>query len=124
MPLALAMLWTWLNPRLFDEPKSLDNWASKGVIGERLFLDRKSNPIAKHHVDMANVLTALSILGVIILVYGLIVLSLWAVVAGMIATILPKVWFVDRMVWIYEDKKTGLIYPGQAMSNGQTSFFG
>lgn len=25
--------------------------------------------------------------------------------------------------WIYEDKKTGLIYPGQAMSNGQTSFF-
>ena len=105
VPLALAILWTWLNPRLFDEPKSLDNWASKGVIGERLFLDRKSNPIAKHHVDMANLLTALSVLGVIILAYGLIVLSFWAVVAGMIATILPKVWFVDRMVWIYEDKK-------------------
>lgn len=72
-------------------------------MGERIFLDRKSNPIAKHHVDIANVLTALSVLGVIILSYGLIVLSFWAVFAGMIATILPKVWFVDRMVWLYED---------------------
>lgn len=103
VPLAFAIIWTWLNPRLFKEPTSLDSWASKGVMGERIFLDRKSNPIAKHHVDIANVLTALSVLGVIILSYGLIVLSFWAVFAGMIATILPKVWFVDRMVWLYED---------------------
>jgi hypothetical protein len=105
VPLALAILWTFFNPRFFNEPKSLDSWASKGVMGERLFLNRESNPIAKHHVDMANILTVLSVLGVMILAYGLIVLSFWGVVAGMIATILPKVWFVDRMVWIYEDKK-------------------
>ncbi len=103
IPLALTILWTWLNPRLFKEPKSLDSWASKGVMGERLFLDRKSNMIAKHHVDMANVLTALSVMGVMILGYGLIVLSLWASLCGLFVTILPKLWFVDRMVWIYEN---------------------
>ena len=103
IPLALTILWAWLNPRLFKEPKSLDSWASKGVMGERLFLDRKSNMIAKHHVDMANVLTALSVMGVMILGYGLIVLSLWASLCGLFVTILPKLWFVDRMVWIYEN---------------------
>ncbi len=105
LPLALAILWIWLNPRLFSEPKSLDSWASKGVMGERAFLERKNKPISQHNLDMANILTALSVMGVAILIYGLIVLSFWAVVAGLIATILPKVWFVDRMVWLYEDSQ-------------------
>lgn len=27
---------------------------------------------------------------------------------GIIATILPKVWFVDRMVWLYKEIKISL----------------
>ncbi len=106
LPLALAIAWTWYNPRAFGPPDSTDNWASKGVMGERIFLNRATNPVPAHHLKAAHILTAISIIGVVILIYGLIVLNPWATVCGVAVTILSKVWFVDRMVWLYADMKT------------------
>lgn len=103
IPFTLSLVWTWLNPRFFSEPRSLENWASKGVLGERLFLSHRDTAIATHHVHMANLLTAASAVGAVILIYGLVVLDFWAVICGLFMSIGPKVWFVDRMVWIYED---------------------
>ena len=103
LPIGLALLWVWINPRMFGPPKTFDHWASKGVMGERLFLDRKSGGVAEHHIRMAHILSGMSAGGVAILVYGLIVLDFWAVMCGMALSILPKVWFVDRMVWIFDD---------------------
>jgi len=107
VPIAVALFWTWVNPRLFNEPKSLDSWASRGVMGERLFLNRENRAIAGHHITMAYVLTWASAAGVSILVYGLFVLSFWATLCGLFVTIVPKLWFVDCMVWIYEDFERG-----------------
>jgi hypothetical protein len=42
---------------------------------------------------------------VAILVYGLVVLEIWPTVAGASVGILGKTWYVDRMVWLYEDMK-------------------
>ncbi|MEM7616095.1 MAG: DUF6653 family protein [Pseudomonadota bacterium] len=111
LPLALAVAWTWANPRVFAPPRSTDNWASKGVMGERIYLTRAARPVAEHHVRMANILMGLSGVGLLILVYGLVVLDPWAVVAGLLGTILPKVWFVDRMVWIYHEMGPDLSPP-------------
>ena len=105
VPLALAVGWIWYNPRAFGRPLRTDNWASMGTFGERIFLRRKSNPIPQHHMRAARVLTGLSVLGVVILIYGLIALDVWAAICGLFTTILPKVWFVDRMVWLYEDMR-------------------
>jgi hypothetical protein len=102
-PLALAAAWTWLNPRLFSPPKTFDSWAAKGVLGERLFLDRANKPIANHHKGMAYLLTAASAVGVCILAYGLAVLAPWPILCGLIVAMGAKIWFVDRMVWIYHD---------------------
>ncbi len=103
LPLAAALLWTWANPRLFSAPADLDNWASKGVMGERIFLNRKAVPIPAHHERAAYVLTGLSFVGLIILIYALVVLDVWGVIAGLVLVIVPKLWFVDRMVWIHQD---------------------
>ena len=103
VPLALALAWTWLNPRLFGPPAELDSWASKGVLGERLFLNRRAVPVAGHHVRMAHILTGLSAVGALVLIYGLAVLDLWAALCGLALTLGPKLWFVDRMVWIHQD---------------------
>jgi len=103
LPVALSVLWTWWNPRMVGPPKSTDNWASHGVMGERVFLARKEHAIPRHHEVMALILTWASAIGAVILIYGLIALNFWAVMAGMVATILPKLWFVDRMVWLYRD---------------------
>ncbi|MCJ8298842.1 MAG: hypothetical protein MJK13_07910, partial [Pseudomonadales bacterium] len=35
--------------------------------------------------------------------YGLIFLQGWLAVFGTIFTILAKTWFLDRMVWLYQD---------------------
>ena len=103
MPLALALLWTWANPRLFAAPKTMESWAAKGVLGERLFLNRHKVPVAAHHLRMAYILTGLSGVGMIVLGYGLGILDPWATICGLVLSIGPKVWFVDRMVWILQD---------------------
>ena len=103
VPVAAAALWTWLNPRVFPPVTRVDNWASKGVLGERLLLDRDRRPIPAHHRRAATVLATLSALGLVPLAFGLIALEPWATAAGTLAVCLPKVWFVDRMVWLYEE---------------------
>ncbi|GGX51891.1 hypothetical protein GCM10007385_20670 [Tateyamaria omphalii] len=104
MPLfLLAAVWTWANPRAFPPPADFGSWASRGTLGERIFLARSHYRIAAHHMRAANILTALSALGLLPLIYGLISLNPWATGLGLVATILPKVWFVDRMVWIHSD---------------------
>lgn len=32
LPVILALIWIWLNPRLFSPPKITDNWASMGTF--------------------------------------------------------------------------------------------
>jgi len=52
---------------------------------------------------MAYWLTALSVAGAIALGYGLIMLDGWATVGGLAVAMTGKLWFCDRMVWLYED---------------------
>jgi hypothetical protein len=103
VPLALALGWTFINPRLFPAPLDKGTWAAKAVMGERLFLARKSVAVPERHVAMAYWLTALSFAGAIALGYGLIILDGWATVGGLAVAMTGKLWFCDRMVWLYED---------------------
>ena len=105
VPLALALGWTWLNPRAFPPPTSTDNWASKGTFGERVFLNRKTVPIPPHHARWAVVLGGLSATGLPVLVWGLWQLDVAWTLLGLVLIVVPKVWFVDRMVWLFEDMK-------------------
>jgi hypothetical protein len=99
---ALVCLWVWLNPRLFPAPRSLDSWAAKGVLGERLFLRRRAS-LPPHHLRATRLLTAVSALGVLPLLWGLWQLDLGWAVAGALLISGAKTWFVDRMVWIWDD---------------------
>ena len=105
LPVAIALFWVWYNPRAFSAPRSTNNWASKGTFGERIFLERRNVDLPKHHVCAANVITMFSFGGAIVWMYGLYALNVWATVTGVIGVLLPKAWFVDRMVWIYDEMK-------------------
>lgn len=112
VPVMLALLWIWINPRAFPPPQRLDSWASRGVLGERIFLSHRGE-IAAHHRRIAGVLSALSLPGAVIMIWGLYALWWEGAVFGMILTALPKIWFVDRMVWIYDDwVRAGRAVPG------------
>lgn len=113
IPVALALFWIWFNPRAFPPPERLDSWASKGVLGERVFLSHRGE-IAAHHLRVAQVLSLLSLPGALIMIWGLWVFWWEGALFGMIGAALPKIWFVDRMVWIYEDwRRAGHPVPGE-----------
>ena len=117
IPVGLVLLFTWLNPRLFAEPASFRHWMSRGVIGERIFLEHRGE-IASHHRKTAHFLSAASVPGALLMVWGLVVLWWEAAFFGAILTALPKLWFVDRMVWILQDwQSAGRKVPG--MSPGE-----
>lgn len=107
IPFALALAWTWLNPRLFGKPNSLESWMSRGVLGERIFLARAKRAIPAHHERAGKILAWMSMPGIAILLYGLVALDGWATLCGVILTALPKLWFLDRMVWLQRDMEQG-----------------
>ena len=40
IPIALSIVWMFVNPLFFKEPRSTRNWASRAVLGERIWVDR------------------------------------------------------------------------------------
>ncbi|TWU43595.1 hypothetical protein Poly51_62920 [Rubripirellula tenax] len=49
IPTMVVFAWIWINPRAFPRPKSVDNWMSRGVLGERIWLAGEPGTIADHH---------------------------------------------------------------------------
>lgn len=105
LPVIMAFIWIWLNPRLFDVPTSTDNWASMATFGERLYLNRQQVPIPRHHQRFCILLQTLSGVGVPFFIYSLYSLNIWLLVASNLWIMVFKAWFVDRMVWLYLDSK-------------------
>lgn len=103
--LALAIIWTFLNPRLFAKPKSMDNWASKAVLGERIWTERASYDIPRRKVVQIRILNGIQVLGLPPLVWGLYSLNFWMVMTGFVLLNLGKSWFLDRMVWLLEENR-------------------
>ena len=100
-----SFLWVWLNPRLFSAPTKTNNWASMGTFGERIYLNRKKEVIAPHHLKTCQVLQCLSAMGLPFFIYGLYALNIELLILGNLWVMVFKAWFVDRMVWLYLDMK-------------------
>jgi hypothetical protein len=111
VPGAIALLWTWLNPRLFGTPASLDSWASKCVLGERFWLNRDEEPVPEHHRLAPHVLNAMAGIGNLVVIWGVVRLAIWPTLFGAALAYAGKLWFLDRMVWLYEDMRNAT--PGQ-----------
>lgn len=105
VPVLVLVVWTFWNPRAFARPASTDNWMSKATFGERVWLNADVHPIPDHHARMASSLGVLAGLGLVPLMWGLWALNPWAVVLGLVVTVVGKLWQMDRMVWIYQDMK-------------------
>lgn len=98
----VVLVWTYLNPRVFPAPKDQNTWASRGVLGERVFLKRRAE-VAPHHLRWANALAIASLPGLVVLVLGVWQLKAEWAIFGTALTMGPKLWFVHRMGWLYAD---------------------
>jgi hypothetical protein len=105
VPVAIALLWTWLNPRIFPAPASLDHWASKAVLGERVWLNRDVVPVTEHHRTAPHILSVVSGIGTLFVLWGVFMFGIWITLFGMVLVYCGKLWYLDRMVWLWEDMK-------------------
>jgi hypothetical protein len=103
VPVGLVCLWTVINPRAFPAPGSLDHWASRGVLGETCWANRKEVPVPPRHRVAPNVLRAVSALGVPFIARGLVVRNVWMVLFGLAVQGAGKIWFIDRMALLHDD---------------------
>ena len=103
IPIFAVCLWAWLNPRVFGKPSSTNNWASKAVLGERVLLKHPKSEIPSHHRTAIGILKSIISIGFLLAVYGLVDLHPWLAILGTVIVILGKTWFLDRMVWLYQD---------------------
>lgn len=101
----LAVVWTWINPRMFSRPASTNNWAFKAVLGERVWMNRTQVSVPKHHSLAPHLLNGISVTGLPFLIWGVWWSDIWPTLLGCILIYAGKVWFLDRMVWLYEDMK-------------------
>lgn len=105
IPIILSLGWMFFNPVFFPKAQSTNNWASKSVLGERVYLNRDKVAIPDHHKLAPNILNAISSVGMVFAIYGIVVLAIWPTILGIALAYLGKSWFLDRMVWLYEDMK-------------------
>lgn len=103
IPITLLVIWIKINPTLFKKPTHFNHWGSKAVLGEKYWSERKENPVPLHHNTPVLILTILQTIGGIGLIIGLWQLNLSLTIIGAVTTYMAKMWFLDRMVWVYED---------------------
>lgn len=105
-PILASLVFMVVNPRLFAEPRSTRNWASKCVFGERVWSERNTvPPPAQFTARVLNVTYAFQFAGLALLAYGLVRLDVVDTVAGVVIVQIAKAWYLDRQVLLFEDMK-------------------
>ncbi len=97
------VIWTWVNPRAFPKPKTTDNWMSRAVMGERIWLNRGKVPVPQHYSRAIPVILGIAAAGLPLWGVGLWLQFFWPTMFGLSLCMLAKFWFLDRMVWLYDD---------------------
>ncbi len=105
--LILFAFWMYLNPRIFPKPRHTDSWASQVTFGERIWLKEIPFEGLDELLEMHRAQTRiLSILAGIGFFCGLITASFnlfWPTMFFGFAMVVGKMWFCDRMVWLFND---------------------
>jgi uncharacterized protein DUF6653 len=102
IPIALIVVWTVINPRVFPVPRTLDSWASRSVLGEAVWARRKETPVPARHRTAPLVLGVVSAAGLPFLMWGLVVYDPWLTAFGLAVQMFGKLWFLDRMALLYD----------------------
>jgi len=97
---------------------SFETWASKAVFGERVWLNRDVVPVPDRHRTVPNVLSVLSGVGMLFVFRGVLLFETLPALFGMALVYTGKLWFLDRMVWLWEDMKDNPAYARLTVSAG------
>jgi hypothetical protein len=102
-PVALVILWLWWNPHAFPPIDKPTAWSSKGIYGERLWLQSRSRRPAGFRV-VQRIWTLGAIAGTALLLWGLVALLVWPTVFGATLIIYGQLWRIDRLGILYDQE--------------------
>jgi hypothetical protein len=103
VPLALVVVWLFLNVRVFS-PVGPTSWTAKGIYGERLWLlDRQQMPSG--HRAVVGRLILLGLCGFALMAWGLYRLEVWPTLFGMVLVVVAQLWRIDRFSLLYEERE-------------------
>lgn len=108
LPVLLVLVWIWMNPRVFPKPADWHNWASLGVIGERIWLNRRKSVLPAWYHRWPHIANGVSAFGAVPLIWGLAVLEPISTLIGLAVAVAGKLWFVDMMARLARQ------FPGRA----------
>ena len=91
--LGIAAVWMAINPVVFPKPHSVDNWMSKGVLGERLYY-KDGKKIKK---DLPTLLNVLNLPAFLAFIYFSWQQDVMLMILACLLSMTLKFWFIDRM---------------------------
>lgn len=104
LPVAVVVVWLWLNPRVFRPVTGPTHWAAKGIYGEKLWLTEPS-AVPNHFRTVLRWLIAVGVIGFALLVWGLVMLQPRPTAFGATLVVVAQLWRIDRMGLLYEEWK-------------------
>jgi hypothetical protein len=104
VPVAVVIVWLWVNPIAFPPVTASSSWAAKGIYGERLWLTDPS-AVPKDCRAALRRLIFLGVGGFALLGWGLVKLIVWPTVVGATLIVVAQLWRIDRMGSLYEDSE-------------------
>ena len=78
-------------------------WLRHANPWSRVWLNRDVIPVPDHHRIVPHVPNGVTAIGAVFVAWGLIELAVWPTLLGSVLVYCGKLWFLDRMVWLYED---------------------
>jgi hypothetical protein len=97
--IGIVIVFLIINPKLFPPPKHQKAWMSKSVLGEQIYT--KTGMLKK---DLPTFLNFLNLPFFVGSVYFSYTQNLWLAILTCILSTTYKLWFLDRMVSIYDQR--------------------
>jgi hypothetical protein len=110
VPIAIVVVWLWLNPHVFPAVSEPRSWAAKGIYGEKLWLLDPANVPGEYRLVLRWLIVP-GLAGFMLLIWGLVQLQPWPTVFGATLIVLAQLWRIDRLGQLYEATK-GASSPG------------
>lgn len=104
VPVAAMVGFLYVNPWLFAPPRSTQNWASKAVLGERVWLAEGKRYPPDQHAWVFHALVVVSLANVAALIWGIVQSDVVLTAISTINVLVGKSWFNDRMVWLFSER--------------------
>ncbi|MFC3095715.1 DUF6653 family protein [Alteromonas sediminis] len=99
----VLLVFLFLSTRLFPAPKNNKSWASKSILGEKLWLDNTNCQVPQKHSYAATLIISGQFISLLLIVLGLVYTVQSMVWTGTSTFLVLKLWFLDRMVWLLSD---------------------